>query len=127
MCISNNAIELQAYHFFEKIQENSIYNIVRVNFIGGTFLESDQKISLRTEFQDIETIPLIKELILQTKAGKQFIVEPDELGLQFAKGDLCYKEYLLAKKDNSGDMLWYTSASTVFFTTMAWAFINYFQ
>ncbi|MBT2659630.1 hypothetical protein [Bacillus sp. ISL-45] len=127
MCVSNNAIELQAYHFFEKIQESSVYNIVRVEFIGGTFLESDQEGSLRTEFQDIETIPLIKELVLQTKAGKQFIVEPDELGLQFAKGDLSYKEYLLAKKDNSRAMLWYTSAFTVFFTTMAWAFINYFQ
>ncbi|MBT2685410.1 hypothetical protein [Bacillus sp. ISL-37] len=126
MCVSNNAIELQAYHFFEKIQESSVYNIVRVDFIGGNFLECDQGISLRDEFQYIANLTLIKNLILQTKSGKQFYVEPDELGLRFAKGELSYRQYLLAKKQKSRNMLCYTFGFTGLFTVAAWAFVSYF-
>ncbi|GAM11967.1 hypothetical protein [Mesobacillus selenatarsenatis] len=126
MCVSNNAIELQAYRFSEKIQESSSYNIVRVDFIGGTFLKCDQGISLRDEVQDIANLPLIKNLILQTKSGKQFCVEPDELGLRFAEGELSYRQYLLAKKQKSRQMLYYTFGSTGLFTALAWAFGSYF-
>ncbi|MBT2693652.1 hypothetical protein [Bacillus sp. ISL-55] len=126
MCVSNNAIELQAYHFSEKIQESSLYNIVRVDFIGGTFLECEQETSLRAEFQGIDNLPLIKNLILQTKTGKQFIVEPDELGLRFAKGELSYRQYLLAKKQKARKMICYTFGFTGLFIAAAWAFVSYF-
>lgn len=126
MCVSNNAIELQACHFFEKILDCSTYKVVRVDFVGGTFIESDLKTSLKTKFQEVENIPLIKEVILQTKAGKQFTVEPDELGLQFANGDLSYRQYLLEKKQTSLKMLGYTSRFIGLFTAMAWGFFSYF-
>ena len=126
MCVSNNAIELQAYHFFEKIQESPLYNIVRVDFIGGTYLECNQAKSIRAEFQDLNNLPLVKNLILQTKEGNQFSVEPDELGLQFAEGVLDYGQYLSARKKRTWNMLGYTSGFTALFTAMAWAFINYF-
>lgn len=126
MCVSNNAIELQAYHFFKKIHESNAYNIVRVDFIDGTFLECDHEKSLRAEVQGIENLPLIKKLILQTKAGEKYSVEPDELGLQFANGNLTYSQYLLAKKQQSRNMLGYTFGFTILFTTMAWTFISYF-
>ncbi|WP_226678930.1 hypothetical protein [Mesobacillus jeotgali] len=126
MCVSNNAIELQAYHFSEKIQESSSYSIVRVDFIGGTFLECEQGISLRSELQDKGNFPMIKNLILKTKAGKQYRVEPDELGLRFARGDLSYRQYLLAKKEKFRNMLWYTFVFTGLFTAVFWAFVSYF-
>lgn len=126
MCVSNNAIELQAYHFFEKIQESPVYSIIRVDFIGGTFLECTQGISLISELQDISNLPLIKNLTLQNKEGNQFHVEPDEFGLRFAVGDLDYRRYLSAKKKQTRYLLLYTSGFTVLFTTMGWAFINYF-
>lgn len=126
MCVSNNAIELQAYHFVEKIQKSQVYNIVRIDFINGTLLECNQGISTRAELQDIRSLPLIRNLILQTKEGIQFIVEPDELGLRFAEGSLNYKQYLSARKKRTLNMLCYTSGFTVILTTMGWAFINYF-
>ena len=126
MCVSNNAIELQAFHYCEKIQESSVYKMARVEFTGGTFVECDEDTPLKAEFQGSEELPLIKNLILQSAAGKQYSVEPDELGFQFAKGELSYRQYLLAKKKQSRNMLWYTSGFTVLFTTAAWAFIHYF-
>ncbi|WLR55591.1 hypothetical protein LC048_00795 [Mesobacillus subterraneus] len=126
MCVSNNAIEHQAYHYSEKIQESSLYNIVRVDFNGGTFIKSVEGISFKDEFQDMENLPLIKSLILQSKAGKQFSVEPDELGVQFAKGYLSYNRYLLAKKQESRKLIYYTLGSTGLFTAMAWSFVSYF-
>lgn len=121
MCVPNNTIELQAYHFSEKIQAISKYEVVRVNFIGGSFLEGD-----KARLQGIENLPLIKNLILQSKSGKQYRIEPDELGLLFAKGELSYSQYHQAKKKNYWKMFCYTSGFTVLFTTAAWVFISHF-
>ncbi|MEW8969641.1 hypothetical protein [Mesobacillus jeotgali] len=126
MCGSNKAIELQSYHFLESIQKSPVYTIVRVDFTGGTFLDYNQGISSRDQLQDISSLPLIKNLILQTEEGNQFIVEPDELGLRFAEGALDYRQYLSARKKRTLNMLCYTSGFTIILTTMGWTFINYF-
>lgn len=39
MCFSNNAIEHLAYEMSKKIYENSIYKIVRIEFIRGDSIE----------------------------------------------------------------------------------------
>jgi hypothetical protein len=126
MCFSSNAIELQAYSFTEKINKGNKYKLVQIDFLGDKSVKVDSGTSLASQLKHISDLPLIKKVLLEDADGKQYHVEPNELGLQFSNGELTYKQYLLAKRTGSRNLLFYTLGFTGIFILMAGTFIGNF-
>jgi len=125
MCFPNNAIEQQAYGFTEKIHNSSLYKIVRLELIGK-YVDFDPKRPLDAQLNSGEHLPLIKNVILEDRFGKQYKIEPNEFGLKFACGELTYKQYVYSKKTEARKLLVYTLGSVGIFTLTAGSFIHYF-
>ncbi|SOC21890.1 hypothetical protein SAMN05880501_11384 [Ureibacillus xyleni] len=87
MCISSNFIELQAYKICEEIRKQSVYKLVRLEASEGRIIE----------LQNIQNYwdgkALITKAVLEDINGKLYLVNPDDNGLKFAKGEITYKEY----------------------------------
>lgn len=126
MCFSSNAIELQAFSFTEKINMGSRYKLVQIDFLGDTSVKVDSGASLASQLKHRSDLPLIKKVLLEDVDGKQYHIEPNELGFQFSNGELTYKQYLLAKRNGSRNLLLYTMGFTGIFILMAGTFIGYF-
>ena len=125
MCFSSNAIEQQAYRFTEKIHNCSLYKIVRLDLIGK-YVDFDPERPLDAQLNSLEHLPLIKNVILEDHFGKQYNIEPNEIGLKFACGELTYKQYVYSKKTEARKLLIYTLGSAGVFSLTAGSFIHYF-
>lgn len=119
MCVSNNAFELQAYEMSKKIQQNSIFQPVRIVYAGGKCVE------IQENSPYTQTPELITKVILQDKRGNIFEVEPSENGLKFCKGEISYSEYLRRMKKENRQVFTYFSLITGSFFILGWAFIKY--
>jgi hypothetical protein len=126
MCFSSNAIEQQAYRFTERIHNSSLYKIVRIDLIG-TSIKMDPEKSLESHLLDSDSIPLIKNIILEdTSNGKKYSVEPNEFGLKFAGGEITYHQYARTRKSEVRKLLFYTIGAAGIFIVSASSFIGYF-
>ncbi|OAH58633.1 hypothetical protein AWH48_16665 [Domibacillus aminovorans] len=90
MCFSTNAIEQQAYRTALKIREHSIYKFVRAQCTNGDIFDFENPSAAQ--------VPVITMVILEDKSGNLYSVEPNYVGLKFAKGDMNYKEYKKIQK-----------------------------
>lgn len=96
MCFSHNVIEQQSFKICDEIREHSIYKLVSIATTGGESIKINENTSLESNIKLLsgETIPLVTKVILEDASGRHYSVSPDEAGLQFAKGEVTYKEYL---------------------------------
>ncbi|MBS8266281.1 hypothetical protein DYI25_17810 [Mesobacillus boroniphilus] len=118
MCVSHHNIEQQAYHFAEQIRQYTKYRPLYIEFIGeGSFA-----------FEQGEPLPannpgVISKIVLADKEGNQYRIEPDELGLQFARGEIDYKEYLYQQKKENKQLIGLTLVLVAGFGITGWGFI----
>lgn len=95
MCISGNFIELQAYKVCEEIRDQSVYKLVRLEVSEG------HNIDLQNIQNFWDGKALITKAILEDSNGKSYIVNPNQNGLMFAKGEITYKEYRKMEKSEN--------------------------
>lgn len=95
LCITNNYLEEQAYEIGKDIQKSTLYQLTAVVISDGTNLEF-QEFNRQWNGKD-----LITKVILEDKHGNSFSINPDQIGLSFAKGEITYKQYKqLQRKDD---------------------------
>lgn len=121
MCVSNNAIELQAYHLSQSIQQQSIYEPVKIVYSGGRYVDVTEESEKGNAGVD-----LITKVVLRDKDGNCYEVEPSANGLKFAKGEMTYEEYVKHEKKENRRFITYFSVLTGSFLITGWAFIQYF-
>ena len=92
MCINNDFIENQSYRVYEEIRNNSLFKVTRVEFQEGYCWEPQFE-----PFQ-FNKNDLITKIILKDDKNNHFTINPDDIGLKFAKGEISYKEYLQSQK-----------------------------
>lgn len=126
MCVSNNAIEQQAYSFATKICKQSLYKPLRFDTIGNTSILIETESSHQNSFDSLkeEALPLITKVILEDKYGRLFSIEPNDIGLRFAKGDITYNDYLRLQKKGNRQLILIFLGVTGLFSGMSWVFIN---
>ncbi|MFY3792088.1 hypothetical protein ACOQFO_10480 [Ureibacillus sp. MALMAid1270] len=92
MCVNNNFIENQSYRVYEEISKSSLFKVARVEFLEGYCWEP--------QFEPIlfNKNDLITKIILKDDNNNSFTINPDDMGLKFAKGEISYKEYLKFQK-----------------------------
>ena len=92
MCINNDFIENQSYRVYEEISKNSLFKVTRVEFQEGYCWEP------QFEPFHFNKKNLITKIILKDDKNNIFTINPDDIGLKFAKGEISYKEYLKFQK-----------------------------
>lgn len=120
LCFSYNIIEQQALEMFKKIQQNSHYKLVRVEFTG------DQALGL-IDYEELTKMEnkLISKIILKDNKGMLYSIEPNLNGLRFAKGEISYREYKKIQKKESTDLFVYLFLIIAFFSILMWTVIRY--
>lgn len=124
MCISNNEIERQAYIMSEKIRNNSIYKSIGMEFVGTENLMFQNQ-----PLEDIlakKDLSLVSKVILEDSKGMRFAIEPNEIGLSYAKGEITYKEYKQMQNKESKLFIGYLVALSSGFFLVSWAALRLF-
>lgn len=124
MCISNNEIERQAYIMSEKIRRYSIYKPISIEFIGNKRLELQNQ-----PLEDLaskEYLPLVSKIVLEDGEGMRFDIEPTEIGLSYAKGEITFTEYKQMKNKESKLFVGYLIALSSGFLLISWAALSFF-
>lgn len=121
MCVSHHNIERQAYYFAEQIRQYTKYCLLHIEFIGEGNFAFNQGDSLPDYTTDV-----ISKIVLADKDGNQYRIEPDELGLQFARGEIDYKEYLYQQKKGNRQLIGLTLVLVTGFGIAGWSFIEFF-
>jgi hypothetical protein len=81
VCSSNSFIEQQAFEMSKKIKKVSVYKFIRV------------------DYSDAEA-GYITKVVLEDKDGMVYSIEPNPIGVKFARGEITFKEYKeLQKRD----------------------------
>ena len=124
MCISHNEIERQAYIMSEKIRKNSIYKPIRLDFINGKSTEF--KNGALEDLANGKDVPLVSRVILEDKEGARFGIEPNEIGLRYAAGEITYKEYKQLQNKESKLFIGYVTALSSCFLLISWAALKLF-
>ncbi|WP_282155966.1 hypothetical protein [Cytobacillus gottheilii] len=121
MCLSHNIIELQAYETSKKIQENSLFKCVRLDFAGGNSLGIQSQSDFWKGYDLTAGIgsSLITKVILEDTEGTLYSVEPNANGLRFAEGKINYKEYRkLQKRKDLNAYACFLGVIVIFFMLM---------
>lgn len=124
MCISNNEIERQSYIMSEKIRESSVYKPVLIKFIDKKSINL-QNHSLDHIFAK-EDLPLISKVTLEDAEGMRFDIEPNEIGLSYAKGEITYKEYKQMQNKESKLFIGYLTLLSSGFLLISWIALRLF-
>ncbi|MBM7692461.1 hypothetical protein JOC77_001891 [Peribacillus deserti] len=106
MCFSTDSIEQRTKEMFEEIRLHSIFpSVTAVSSTGDN--------------------PFVAKVILRDSNGTSYFVEPNESGLQFARGEITYKEY--KKIERKGNIFGIESFSVIVasFFLMFWALSSY--
>ncbi|SOC15531.1 hypothetical protein SAMN05880501_108103 [Ureibacillus xyleni] len=110
MCITSNFIELQAYQIYEEIRKETIYKLVWLENSEGRMIQLNNIQS----YWDGQT--LLTKAFLEDINGKLYIVNINNNGLSFAKGEISYKAYRrLEKSENRKGIIFF---SMLVFLTM---------
>ncbi|MFE4524287.1 hypothetical protein ACFRCQ_19610 [Cytobacillus firmus] len=127
MCFTHDVIERQALKICEEMKMYSIYSLVGVATTGDQ-VKIQENTSIESNFKLLpgEALPLITNVMLQDAYGRVYSVSPDEAGLQFAKGEVTYKEYkrLQAKEKIQLTTILIASGGTLFL--LSWSFLRFF-
>lgn len=124
MCISHNEIERQAYIMSENIRKNSIYKPIRLDFINGKSMEFRN--GALEDIGNGKDVPLVSRVILEDKEGARFRIEPNEIGLRYATGEITYNEYKQMQNKESKLFIGYVTALSSGFLLISWAALRLF-
>lgn len=126
MCFSYDQIEHQAYRLAKQIMLQSKHNPVRLNLVGNSSIELTNRNFVIDKLQNQDgSVPLIKHVILQDQAGKLYSIEPCETGLQFAQGEITYKEYLQKQKGETKKLIGFSLAFITLFLASGWGLVTF--
>lgn len=120
MCVSTNAIEHHAINIYEAMRKQTKYKIIKVNFAGNEIPINDPGTVA------LERLPLISSVIMEASDGIHYLIEPNETGLMFAKGEITYKEYLRIKQKAGRQMMGIFCGSIVLFLIMSLSLLKLF-
>lgn len=121
MCVSHHNIDQISYHITDKIVQSTIYRPLHIELIGeGNFAIEEGK-----PFP-AERRGVISKIILADKKGNLYQIEPDEIGLQFARGEIDYKEYLNQQKKGNRRLIGLTLVLITLFASAGWGFVSLF-
>ncbi|MBN8200052.1 hypothetical protein [Bacillus sp. NTK034] len=127
MCFTHDVIERQAFKICEEMKIHSIYSLVGVTTTDGPIRKIQENTSIESNFNLLpgEALPLITKVMLQDANGSHYWVIPDEEGLQFAKGEITYKEYkrLQAKEKRQLTTILLASGGTLFL--LSWSVLRF--
>ncbi|MCM3390502.1 hypothetical protein M3649_20660 [Ureibacillus chungkukjangi] len=121
MCVNNDFIEQYAYKMYEEINKSSLFTVVRVEGIEGTYLTS-QILKKRWDRKN-----LITKLILQDKYNNCYVVNPDSFGLKFANGEISYKEYEKLQKLDDFKWISFSLLGISFLCIMLYFLLKFFN
>lgn len=127
MCFTHDVIERQALKICEEMKMYSIYSLVAVTTTGDQVRKIQENTSIESNFNLLpgEALPLITNVMLQDANGRHYSVSPDEAGLQFAKGEVTYKEYerLQVKAKRQLTTILLASGGTLFL--LSWSVLRF--
>ncbi|KGR80077.1 hypothetical protein CD29_03790 [Ureibacillus manganicus DSM 26584] len=120
MCINNDFIENQSYRIYEEIRKSSLFKVARVEFQEGYCWEP--------QFEPIQfnNNDLITKIILKDDNNNSFTINPDDIGLKFAKGEISYKDYLRFQKIDNFKWIGFSILGVGILITMMLTFYMYF-
>ncbi|MEK3822157.1 hypothetical protein MKY20_24035 [Cytobacillus sp. FSL W8-0315] len=126
MCFTHNVIELQALKICEEIREHSIYKLVSITTTSGESIKIKENLSIQSNLNLSSggTLPLVTKVVLEDTDGRPYSVNVDEVGLQFAKGLITYKEYKLLQNREKRKLTTILIASGGTFFLMSWSFLK---
>ncbi|MBT2641602.1 hypothetical protein J7I80_05150 [Bacillus sp. ISL-41] len=121
MCVSHHNIDQVSYYTAEQIVQFTVYRPLYIELIGeGRFaIEAGQPFPA-------ENHGVISKIALADKGGKLYRIEPDEIGLKFARGEIDYKEYLNQQKKGNRQLIGLTLGLITLFATAGWGFVSLF-
>lgn len=100
MCFSHENHNLMMYPALIKIINESIYDVVGLELVGGKVLPIKHE-THSTLVQELTKTEIVKHVLLVDDAGTIFSVEPDVKGLEFAKGQISFDEYKRDQKKST--------------------------
>ena len=98
---------------------------MRINFIGDRYLAIDSDCDKDIQSIVGKELPLITNVILEDEFGENYSVEPNENGVRFASGEICYREYIQLKRSGIRKLFFYTIGSIGIFSISAWSVISF--
>jgi hypothetical protein len=120
LCVSTNAIEHHAINIYEDMSNQTKYKIIKVNFVGSEIPINDP------DTDALDRLPMISSVILEDSDGIHYMIEPNETGLTFAKGEITYTEYLRIKQKAGRQMMGIFCGSIALFLIMSLALFKFF-
>ena len=127
MCFSNDSIEKRIYEVSERIQKQSIYSVIRIEYIGG------ESLTLKNEHESEgvnliadSKMPIISKIFLKDDNDNHYKIRPTSNGLSFEEGKLTYTEYkiLERKEELNGYGIFTLILST--FLLASWVLVRFF-
>jgi hypothetical protein len=106
VCSSNSFIEQQAFEMSEKIRKDTLYKFIRV------------------DYSDSES-GYITKVVLEDKDGTVYSIEPNPVGVKFARGEITFKEYKKLQKRDTLNVIAIFSGVIVLFGGFMFAFMKY--
>jgi len=119
MCVNNNFVESHAYQMYEEIKKSSLFKVVRVEGIRGTYLDPEK---LKEQLNCKE---LIANIVLEDNYKNCYVVNPDPFGYRFAKGEISYKEYNKMQKMDDFKWICYSLLGMGFLSIMLYFLIRF--
>ncbi|SOC40940.1 SH3 domain-containing protein [Ureibacillus acetophenoni] len=121
MCVNNDFIENQSNRIYEEISKSTLLKVARVEFQEGYCWEP--------QFEPIQFNKnnLITKIILKDDKNNSFTINPDEIGLKFAKGEISYKEYLRVQKVDDFKWIGFSILGVGIIISMMFTFYIYFS
>ncbi|MBM7607295.1 hypothetical protein JOD29_000532 [Lysinibacillus composti] len=116
MCINNNFIEHHSYQMSEEIRKNSLYEVVRVEVSNGNSLKENEQ---------WDSKELVSKIILEDKNKNYYVINPDQFGLRFAKGEISYKEYKQLQKKEDFKLISFSVLGIGFLTGMMYVMLKF--
>ena len=106
VCSSNSFIEQQAYEMSKEIKKGSVYKFIRV------------------DYSEVEA-GYITKVILEDKDGTVYSIEPNPIGVKFARGEITFKEYKKLQKRDTLNVMAIFSGVIVLFGGFMFGFMKY--
>lgn len=105
MCSSNHFIEQQAYEMSEKIKKDSVYKFLSVEGEAGGY---------------------ITKVVLEDKDGTLYSIEPNPIGVKFARGEISFQEYEKLHKRDTVNVIAIFSGVVVLFVGFMFGLMKIF-
>ncbi|WP_153062692.1 hypothetical protein [Ureibacillus chungkukjangi] len=106
---------------YEEINKSSLFRVVRVEGIEGTYLNSE------SSKKQWDSKNLITKLVLKDKNNNSFVVNPDSIGLKFATGEISYKEYKRMQKLDDFKWISFSLLGISFLCLMIYFLLKFFN